>query len=101
MSVITDKWFECKPPEWVTTPAVDADDAENKRILIEEMGYGGEFAQCESMHIDSQCFNCGEVLMMPYVYWHGSNKGISLHDKCVHILAKGILRDANEISSKA
>ena len=101
MSVITDEWFECKPPEWVTTPAVDADDADNKRILIEEMGYGEEFSRCESMHIDSLCFDCGEVLIAPYVYWHGSDKGISLHQKCASRLAKGILRDADEILSKA
>ena len=104
MSVITDKWFEYKPPAWMSDPEVNA---EFKRIAVEEMGLGEEYAMCEAMDMDSRCFECGEILQFPYVYWHGSDvagngkgKGISLHAHCAQQMCIGISRDAEEILSK-
>jgi hypothetical protein len=97
MSLITEKSFEYSPPSWVTDPAIDPAD---KRYLAEEMGMGDESADCDAMYLDSKCFNCGEVLSSPYIYWHGEDKGISLHPKCAVNLAKGILRDVEEARGK-
>ena len=97
MSVVTEKSFEYRPPSWVTDPNVNPED---KRFLLEEMGLGEEFADCDAMELSSQCFCCGKVLVTPYIYWHGSHgKGISLHPECAQHLAKGILRDAQEIKT--
>ncbi len=92
--IVTQKAFDYKQPEWVTDKNCDPKDIQ---YLVEECGLGEPMAACDAMQIDSFCFYCHEVLEIPYVYWHGKDKSISLHIDCAENLCRGILLDLNRL----
>ena len=103
MSVITEKDFEFHSPEWVNDPTISP---EQKKQLF-DLGVGESIAGIEGVILDSRCFFCGDVLEVPYVYWHGCGcvvedvgKGISLHAKCAKDLAERITKDAMTIENE-
>jgi hypothetical protein len=46
---------------------------------------------------DDVCLMCGEKLTVPFVFWHGVGKELSLHPKCAALLGGALMRDYLEM----
>ena len=89
--VVDKKHFELKPRSWLDGATQD----EARRL--QELGLDKSSFDCDGMELDDRCFSCGKTLRLPYVYWQGIEKHISLHSECASHLARGISRDSDEI----
>jgi hypothetical protein len=109
MAVISEKSFQLQWPQWVNDPECDGPE---KQMFLDS-GMGEPFTESDAVQIADTCFICGKPLTLPYVYWSGCGEkvksgsveawedlGISLHETCARTLAKGILRDADEITNR-
>ena len=99
MSIITADTFQVTRPKWATDPEL----SDSAKAQLFEWGLGELSSFSEGMDLHDVCFECGKMLSVPYVYWHGCSegngpRGLSLHAECARHLAKGITRDADNMS---
>jgi hypothetical protein len=90
--IVRSEDFVPRPPAWEDDPSVSAE-------LKQELwghGFAEEQSRVECLEIKDECFNCGEKLTTPYVYWQGATANLSLHTKCASQLASGLSQDAFE-----
>lgn len=54
-------------------------------------------SRVECLEIVDDCFNCGEKLTTPHIYWQGATANPSLHAKCARDLAAGLEKEARDV----
>lgn len=93
--IVRSEDFVPRPPSWEDDPSVSAELKQELR----ERGMADQLSRVECLEIVDECFNCGEKLTTPYIYWQGATGNLSLHAKCAADLALGVTKDAFEIHS--
>lgn len=87
--------FEARPPAWMEDPTVSTELKEELR----ERGMADSASRVDCLEIVDDCFNCGEKLTTPYIYWHGATGTLSLHAKCAVDLVMGLAQDAHQMEA--
>lgn len=67
---------------------------------LRDHGLADPYSRVECLEIVDECFNCGEKLTTPYVYWQGATGNLSLHPKCAAKLALCLGKDSFSIQMK-
>ena len=88
--IVRSEDFVPRPPSWEDDPSVSAELKQELR----ERGMADPLSRVECLEIVDECFNCGEKLTTPYIYWQGATGNLSLHAKCAAKLALGLSQDA-------
>ena len=91
--IVRSEDFVPRPPSWEDDPSVSAELKQELR----ERGMADPLSRVECLEIVDECFNSGEKLTTPYIYWQGATANLSLHAKCAGDLAKGLLKDVGGI----
>lgn len=93
--IVRSEDFVPRPPSWEDDTSVSAELKQELR----ERGMADPLSRVECLEIVDECFNCGEKLTTPYIYWQGATGNLSLHAKCAATLALGVTKDAFQIIS--
>jgi len=92
MAIVTELWFT---PQKKNSNINGAEEKE-----LEDLGFETTHLLCDGADIGSLCRSCGEVLKVPFVYFHLMEKGVCLCAECAQHMGNGLVKDCKTIQSQ-